>query len=142
MLFFLLCILYMLIFSWPPPSYFLLDVHCTYSIYVHCTKISNLCVRALETGRKVSLLQAFWLFCSKCKWILFLRTNVCILCLSWNIKQFKITDNIYEKSRDNNRAHCFHGCPLSGPHLDCYCLEPFVLHESGSSKVIFWSVTV
>jgi hypothetical protein len=50
----------MLIFSWHPPSYFLLDVYCTYSIYVHCTKISNLCVQALETGRKVTLLFGYF----------------------------------------------------------------------------------
>ena len=35
--------------------------HCIYiyTIYVHCQKIYNLFVQALETGRKISIWQAF-----------------------------------------------------------------------------------
>jgi hypothetical protein len=35
------------------------DVANKYTMYVNCRKIYNLCVRALETGRKSTLWQAF-----------------------------------------------------------------------------------
>ena len=50
-----------------------------YTIYVHCRKIYNLFVQALETGRKASLwrVQINFIF----------NDNVCRLCLSCNIKK-------------------------------------------------------
>ena len=49
-----------------------------YTIYVHCRKIYNLFVQALEIGKKASL----W----RVQINLIFNDNVCRLCLSCNIK--------------------------------------------------------
>jgi hypothetical protein len=67
-------------------------------IYIHCRKIQNLFVRALETGRKVSLWRDF-LACFASSQINFIfNDNVGKLCLSCNIKESKTTAKLFDNS--------------------------------------------
>ena len=64
-------------------------------LYIHCRKIYNLFVRTLETCRK----RGFGLFCNGCNFVLFLYLlTICILSLSCNVKQSKITVKLAKKS--------------------------------------------
>jgi hypothetical protein len=76
-------------------------------IYIHCRKIQNLFVRALETGRKVSLWRDF-LACFASSQINFIfNDNVGKLCLSCNIKESKTTAKLFDNSWNKHRSDRF-----------------------------------
>ena len=52
--------------------------------------------------------------------------NVCILCLSCNVKKFKTTAKLSEKSRNKYHSNHFQQCSLSCPCLYCYCFLPLL----------------
>ena len=56
--------------------------------------------------------------------------NVCILCLSCNVKQLKTTVNLCNKSRNKNRSHRLWWCPLWSSCLYYYRF----LHVSDTRK--------
>ena len=84
-----------------------------YNIKVHCRKIHNVFVRALETGIKESRWWAFRAcFATNAKQINFIfNDNVRILCLSCNIKKLKTTAILSENSW-NKCSNRFQWCHL------------------------------
>ena len=69
-----------------------------YTRCVHCWKIYNLFVRALEMGRPVSQrVQINYIFID----------NVCILCLSCNIKNSKTPAKLSGNNWNKHRSNCF-----------------------------------
>ena len=67
------------------------------TLNVHCRKIYKLCVRALDTGQK--RLRIHFIF----------NDNVRIVCLSCNIRKFKTTDKLSEKSWKKRLLIVFNG---------------------------------
>ena len=85
-----------------------------YTIYVHCRKIYNLFVRALETGRKVSL------FRRECKLILY-STTMYLYCIHSSLsKSSKTTAKLSENSWNNHRSNRFQWRHLWRQRLYCY----------------------
>ena len=50
-----------------------------------------------------------------------LTDNVCILCLSCNVKNSKVTTKLSENSKNKHRSNSYQWCHLSCSHLYCYC---------------------
>ena len=105
-----------------------------YTIYVHCLKISNLLVRALQTGRKASLWRDF-LVCFATSANQFHIQRVPILCLSCNIKKSKkTTAKLSENNWNKRRSYRFQWC-----HMWRQRLWPFLsvaLHGSGARNAL------
>ena len=96
------------------------------TIYVHCPKIYNLFVWALETGGKTSCGQAFLaslsVFRHECKLIWYWTTmyRLLIFCLSCNIKKSKTPAKLSENNWSKGHSNCFQWCHLWHQHLHCY----------------------
>ena len=85
----------------------------------------KLFVRALETGRKASFLSVS----QRVLMNLISSDNVCILCLSCNVKKHKIMGKLSKKSRNKCCSNPFVWCPLSNAYLTV------AQHKSGTRKL-------
>ena len=95
-----------------------------WTIYVHCWKIWNSFLQALETGRKASF---WWTFINalfrsaESKWIIYFPTMyVDCVYSAMPKKKPERTAKLSEKNRNNRRFHRFWLCPLWSPRLYCY----------------------
>ena len=94
--------------------------HCrinTIYMYVHCLKIYNLCVRALETCRKARYLQPV---SQRVKINFMFNDNARILCLSYSTKKSKTITKLSENSWNKRRSKRFQRCNMWRQRLYCY----------------------
>ena len=86
-------------------------------MYVHCLKIYNLFVRALETCRKARYLQPV---SQRVQINRIFNDNICMLCLSCNFTKCKSTTKLSENSWNKHCSNCFWWCLLWRQRLYCY----------------------
>ena len=109
-----------------------------YIIQVHCRKISNLFVWALETGRKVSLGKLFWPVSQPEQINFIFNDNVLILWLTCNIKSPKHLPKCQKITETSIILFVFNGV-ISWSVTSALILLPFLsvpLHESGTRNAL------
>ena len=104
-----------------------------HAISVHCRKIYSLFVRALETGRNATANKS-------CTYIVFIMQ--CQIVNTKTNKNKQQLRNFLKRWETSVVLIVFQWCFLSRSRLYCYRLLLFVLLESVTRKVIFWSVEV
>ena len=96
------------------------------TINVHCRKIYNLFVWALETSRKASILWACVLLLTNVNEYSIFSDNEHILCLSCRVKKAQNNCQIVWKDQKQGRFLRFWWGPLWSPHLYCYRFLPLL----------------